>query len=363
MIEELQQLSQAIGTLSMNDARQIVDAVNRRLDTLLHPLMVKLYWREEAEESGIILNPISYIDKTGGAPPQRFQVTGTTGGALSWVFQNEVSLWLESIRTLDLTKQIKNKLTGKELSSEFLLFRTDVDSTMVTPLTIRGEVYGVYSFELQQSGILTTAVLDLLRRLGNSLALIIWNADTHEFNQEQTSRAIAHFLDSIRDFAFDSVFLGENYRSGFIARPFTDEFSDVEQKLNELLRKRGIDARHYEPDGGTQYMIEEIMKRIRSSHFCVADITGSNPNVLAEVGMMMILQKRFLLLRRKGDDAPRPFNLNQYPLYEYEITVPEGEMNVWSPGESKFQSFGVVLDKFTSDLPPETGFFSAEKRQ
>lgn len=234
---------------------------------------------------------------------------------------------------------------------------------MVLPLTMRGGVRGVYSFELQQSGTFTLSVLELLRRLGSSLALIIWNADTHEFKQEETNRAIAHFLDSIRDFAFDSVFLEDRFRCGFVARPFRDEFSDVERKINDILRSKGIEARHYEPDGGTHYMIEEIMKQIRTSHFCIADITGSNPNVLAEVGMMMMLQKKFLLLRRKGDDAPRPFDLNQHPLYEYQIAVPEGDLNVWSPGDNRFQSFEQVLEKFTSELPPETGFSAAPKRQ
>jgi hypothetical protein len=101
------------------------------------------------------------------------------------------------------------------------------------------------------------------------------------------------------------------------------------------------------------------MSRIRTSHFCIADITGCNPNVLAEVGMMMILKKKILLLRRKGDDAPRPFNLNQMPLYEYEISHPQDEMSVWSPAGSRFQDFGTVLDRFTAELPAETGFFAA----
>lgn len=125
MIDELHQLSQSIISLSMNDARQIVDSVNRRLDSLLHPIMVKLYWREEAEDGGIILNPISYIDKTGGLAPQRFQLHGTTGGVLSLCFKNEEPIWLESIRSTDLHSNVRNKATGKELPSEFLLFRSD----------------------------------------------------------------------------------------------------------------------------------------------------------------------------------------------------------------------------------------------
>lgn len=36
--------------------------------------------------------------------------------------------------------------------------------------------------------------------------------------------------------------------------------------------------------------------------------------------MMIILKKHFILLRRHGDDAQTPFNLSQYPFYDYEVT-------------------------------------------
>jgi hypothetical protein len=64
MIERLEQLAFAVGAVSSNDAKQVVDAVNDRVMTLLNAQVVKLYWREEVQE-GFILDPMAYVNRHG----------------------------------------------------------------------------------------------------------------------------------------------------------------------------------------------------------------------------------------------------------------------------------------------------------
>jgi hypothetical protein len=358
VIDLLEELSLAVGTVTKVDATQVADAVNRRVMALINAQVIKLYWKEEAEE-GLILSPFTFTNRTQQDDPRPFELPREPNGVLSWVFMNKEPLWLENLQIKDLEESIKNEVTGEQIDPKFLDVRKGygMDSTMCIPLTVRGDVGGVYAVELNVSGRLNRGVL----ALGKSLSSFICNADFYAFDQLKTTRAINQFLDSIVNFSFDPVLLEEHFRTGFIARPFSHEFSDVENRIVALLRSSGVQARHYQPEGGQGWIIDDIMNHISSSHFCIADITGSNPNVLAEIGMMMILRKPFLLLRKRGDQAAIPFNLNQVPLYEYELTERQDGLQIWNAADHQFHPFDVYIERFISQLPPETGFFAANR--
>jgi hypothetical protein len=230
---------------------------------------------------------------------------------------------------------------------------------MVVPLTMRGDVRGLCSVELRSAGRLRRSILDLLVRIARPLAAIFWDADVYGYNEQRTFNAVSQFMNLTASFSFDEVLLEGEQRSGFIARPFDPQFSDIETRIVSLLGSRRIRARAYQPEGGRGYIIDDIQRQIRNSHFCVADLTGLNPNVMAEVGMMMVLKKHFLLLRRRGDGATVPFDLTQHPVYDYEVRPGIGGLQVWNVPENRYQSFDIVLEKFIEQLPAETGFFSA----
>ena len=103
-------------------------------------------------------------------------------------------------------------------------------------------------------------------------------------------------------------------------------------------------------------MIEDIENQIRTSHFCISDLTGLNPNVMTEVGMMIAFHKNFLLIRRKGDESAIPFDLNQFPLYEYDVVEGDQDLNVWGAADGRPYPFGAVLDRFLANLPAASGF-------
>lgn len=360
MIDTLEQLSNAVGVITKADARQAADAVNRRMLDLVGADVIKLYWSEEAEDGGTILAPFAYINDMQFDDPKPFQVPKVANGVLSWVFLTGLPLWLEDLQDRDITLPARNKATGDAVPPESLDIRppSSIGSMMCIPLVVRGKVHGIYSVELQATGRLRPPILGLLQRLGRSLASLLWNADVYEFDQHKTSRAVQQFLFAIRSYAFDPIFLEERYKSSFLARPFEADFTEFETRVSEVLKRKKVRARCYRPTGGREYVVEDIQKEIRNSHFCIADISGTNPNVMTEVGMMMVLGKHFLLLRKRGDPGLPPFDIRHLPIYEYEMNDGEG-LRVWSPGGNSYQPFGQVVDDFIRHLPVDSGFSTA----
>jgi len=362
MIDQLEQLSFALSSISRDEAKRVADAVSNKVMDLVNPQVIKLYWIGEAQD-GVLLTPMAFINNTQDDPPRPFQITPDHKGILPWVFQTRKPLWLENIKTKDLKQPMRNEAGGGEVPPDYLDMSPSswLDSMMVVPLTIRGDIRGLLSVELGTSGRLKRPVLELLSRLARPLAALFWDADIYTYSEERTSNAVSQFLNGIGTFSFDDVLLEGEERSGFIARPFEPDFSEVERSVVSLLESKSIRARAYQPQGGRGYIIDDIQRQIRNSHFCIADLTGLNPNVMAEVGMMMVLKKNFLLLRRRGDRATVPFDLNQIPLYDYELRDGQDGLQVWNVPDNRFQPFGVVLDRFIERLPPETGFFAARE--
>jgi hypothetical protein len=361
VIDELEQLSLAVGAVSRADAAQVVDAVNRRLLDLVRAQVIKLYWSEEAQD-GNILQPLAFINNTRHPDPMPFQVPATPNGVLAWVFREARPVWFAELRNSAMGDKVLNLATSEDIPSRYLDIQNspDLDAIMVVPIMVRGTAHGVYSLEAHSSERFNERILKLLQQVTNAFSPLLWNADVYAYDLAKTSRAVSKFLNLTRGFAFDPVWLEQDVRSGFIARPFGQVFARVETLLSELLASKGVRARHYEPIEGRGLIIDEIMRQIRNSHFCICDITSINANVMTEVGMVMILGKPMMLIRDRNDTAPIPFDLGHRPVYSYEVLGSgRGELRVLNPAEGRYQPFSAVLDDFIAQLPTETGFFSA----
>lgn len=367
MLTQLEQLSAAVGAVTDGTAKEVIDAVNRRLLTLLNAQMIKVYWKSEAQQ-GAILNPIAYINQMGVTDPLPFLVLPETTGVLARVFRTSRSLWLENLGSLPAGENPTDRLTGAEIPADELNLPTTgtrADSMFVLPLIERGITYGLYSIELAFTSSLTKPAYDLVERLCRSISSLLFNADFYKYDIDKTHTAVAKFLDSIRDFKFDPIVAKDIYRTAFIAHPFTPQSKGLQDRLEKCLLEEGVRSQSYVPRGGT-YVIAEIVSNIRNSHFCIADLSGTTPNsnVLAEVGIMIVLGKKLILLRERGGGGERgsevPFDLAQYPIWDYELGSETG-LGVWSAGQHEMIPFGRILQDFVNGLPTESGFFSAKR--
>jgi predicted nucleotide-binding protein len=360
MIEQLEQLCFAVGNVREADARSVVDVVNRRLCDLLNAEIAKLYWREEAQE-GVILRPISYVNRGKAPEPQQFPVQAESRGVLERVFTEGQPLWLDNLRRDCHEQEITNHATKRDIPVESLNLADppQSDAMVVVPIRERGVVFGIYSVELQSSELLSERVVHLMQQLGRALGSLLYNVDMYEYDVRKSGQAIAQFIESMRGFAFPKVLIAQNWRTAFVARPYAAEFGQVQTAIERSLAAFGVRARHYIPDS-QQYVVEEIIDQIENAHFCVADLTGNNSNVIAEIGMMMVLRKRPLLLKRQHDEATIPFDLRQFNIWEYELGG-EGDLLVRRASEGRMVPFGEVLEPFLGELPGDTGFKHAAK--
>jgi len=364
MIGDLEQLCLAVGAVTQADVIQLADAVNRRLQALTGAHVVKVYWREEAE-NGSILNPLtaSIASTYSGPDPRPFQVPAEPNGVLSWVFLRGQTLLLAGLKNADRETPQLNQASGEYIEPKYLDVHNSpqLDAIMAVPISVRGQVLGVYSIESMTSERFNPRVLGLLQHIARALSPLLWNADVFNYDLKKTSRAVAKFLDSIRDFVFDPVILEQDVRSGFIARPFREEFTRVEDALCKLMTAKGILARHYTPATHRGLVIDDLIRQVQNSHFSICDITGANSNVIAEVGMVLIAHKPLMVIRMKGDDTPIPFDLGHVPVYHYELSSGDDELRFYDTADRNYRPFGQVLDSFLSRLPPEIGFAAAKK--
>ena len=248
------------------------------------------------------------------------------------MYLNGKSVWIENIKTQNLENPVRNLATGENIESKYLDIFSNTDSIMATPLTCRGTVWGICSVELRGSGVFTEEALKLMERIARPITLVIWRADVRSFNQSRMSSAINRFSEWIDTVNFRQLL--QPYRAGFIARPYEPEFSVVEDAIKEILEKNKIQAQHYIQQPGLGYALDHLLSQISDSHFGIVDITGCNPNVMIELGMMLMLRKKLLLVRRMDDSTEVPFDIRPYTYYEYELKGPD--IRIWDPANNRF---------------------------
>jgi hypothetical protein len=351
--EMLNQLSLASGILRIADAENIAVSINKRLRSLIGADVVKMYWKAGAT-NGFFLNPFG-VDKTNNSenPKPFFVNEAYQGGILCWVLKYRHPVWLEKMRDLTGDRPAENNFpqAPQQIEKEYLkeLKGNRFNSMIAVPLFYeQNEPVGVYSVEFTRSIEISEELLYAFRRLGEGLARLYWEAYVTESSMNNTNKALNNFLNDLSDDDLESEFVPP---SGFIARPFEgDEFAELEKRLRSLLRKEQIQARSYKPQGHHAIVIQEITTQIKRCHFGIADITGSNPNVMTEVGMMMALEKRILLLRRKDDSLGRPFNVSGYDVHDYQLVPDSADIETWSYSSAGWEPLELTLREFVKQF-------------
>lgn len=112
----------------------------------------------------------------------------------------------------------------------------------------------------------------------------------------------------------------------FVAMPFGKkstltgevDFDSVRALIGETLESLGMESARLEPNETGSSSLEEI----RRSDFVVGDVTGSNPNVMLEVGMAIGLGKPLLLISmsRSSPDLSLPADILTQQVAVYSVS-------------------------------------------
>lgn len=111
------------------------------------------------------------------------------------------------------------------------------------------------------------------------------------------------------------------HRTCFFAYPFQQRFHALRDEIRELLagEEYGIELMATSIEMNDPVIAKDIKDQIAVAHFGIADITGSNPNVLWELGLMIGDGKPVIILKDRKDEVKTPFDVHGRYRVPYEI--------------------------------------------
>jgi nucleoside 2-deoxyribosyltransferase len=104
----------------------------------------------------------------------------------------------------------------------------------------------------------------------------------------------------------------------FLAIPAGPKFGKIRTFLSTTLLKNNFDVtyiRHLEPGA---LIVNHVSNLIKESDIIIADITGSNSNIVFELGFSQALNKPILLIIKRGPIQEYPAIIRQYMYLEYD---------------------------------------------
>ena len=95
----------------------------------------------------------------------------------------------------------------------------------------------------------------------------------------------------------------------FVMMPFSSEFDDVYSTVNDAIISVDASMRVIRLDDvrTAGSITQDLVESIRRSTVCVADVTGSNPNVMWEVGFAAALGIPVIAIKQQN--GPLPFDI------------------------------------------------------
>lgn len=105
----------------------------------------------------------------------------------------------------------------------------------------------------------------------------------------------------------------------FVLMPFREEFDDVYLVVKDCCQRAGgnVECQRCDEIEHTGYITEAFLQAIKAADVLVADLTGSNPNVMYEVGFADALEKPVILISQ-GEAEKAPFDVRSKRLITYD---------------------------------------------
>ncbi len=357
LIKKLHDFSLPLNFIQEEHERRIITAVIRKLALLSTDALFRVYKCVRIDgKYALELKAHSGGARRGSASERILLDEVTRKGALSWCVDHgdeKGGFWVEGIRASAEPSKLRNKFDGEEIGSEYTDFVDDPDTVIAVPLRTSGaEVIGILAVQFEAEAKVSEKFVNILADISSEVARIMRKANETSSYIRNTTDSVEGFLDDIQNLDLSPELLEPRSKVGFIARPFSKEFNEIGEELQSVLSELGCEALTYDPDRPGGIVVREIVDQIRKSRFGIADITGSNPNVLMEVGVMITSGKDVLLIKKYGDDTQTPFNVSGHHAHEYRMSS-AGQIEIKRPDENRFRPFSdamrAALDQFARD--------------
>jgi hypothetical protein len=103
----------------------------------------------------------------------------------------------------------------------------------------------------------------------------------------------------------------------FISTPFAPAFNAVSEAIIAVAAEKGLRPYRVDQEHVAEPIAQAIDRKIRESRLVVVDITGSNPNVLHELGQAQSLGKPMIIISQDAQESA-PFNVRGLRIHRYE---------------------------------------------
>jgi len=322
MLQELEDVCNTLDKVTESDAKHIMSHINSRLKKILNAEIIDVLYKEEEREN-VTLKPLSSLVASGTrAEAIQWTISENSKGIWPRVFYEKKTAWLENIKELKKAKapgkspavspEIIEEIKYEDVSQIF----SNTESIICLPLVFERESIGVFCVELSRSGSFNPQIYEFLRRLSVSYACLAWKLLAFIVSRKHINMTLEHLRSTISDDAIrDHISVSGD---GIMLRPFGDECNDICRCVTGGFEKYGYQLEHFVAMSGRS-IIDDLKTALRLSPFGVVDITGLNPNVLLELGMMIILGKEVMILKSGDDEADLPFDIRVEQVDHYEL--------------------------------------------
>ena len=306
-------LMELFSTLPDSEATEILlEKIAKAYGTHFKVQVVDIVWIEEnidESEKGLRWIPIGRFDprNRGWNPPP------WAHGLFYICLKNKSAVWAKELRKLAIGKidQIAEVFSGETIGKhDYWIGNKSTDEEIVIPMINKGNVVGLINVECDHPDVLSEEIIRELKEIAEPLANIIEKSEADRERREQMRKCV-------REVDFRDIELLRRVCTCFLARPFRDEFVRVEESLQEELKKFGTNIEIAESEPPDFNVFKDIAQQIQSCHFGIADITGMNPNILIEVGLMIGAGKPVMLIQDTDDQTEIPFDLKGRHIFRY----------------------------------------------
>jgi hypothetical protein len=104
----------------------------------------------------------------------------------------------------------------------------------------------------------------------------------------------------------------------FVIMPFRPDFDPVLAAIRDAVQRIGLGCTRLDDLKHGEQISADMAAGIAESALCIADLTGSNPNVMWEAGYAMAHKRPMVLLSQSTRDLP--FDLKGYHVNEYDLS-------------------------------------------
>ena len=123
----------------------------------------------------------------------------------------------------------------------------------------------------------------------------------------------------------------------FVISPIGSPDSDVRENADAVLdyiiepalKALGIEAVRADKLAGPGQITEQMIAAILDYDFCIADLSGHNPNVFYELALAQAAERPVVIMKLMGQ--PIPFDVKDYRLIEYDLRPRSLKTDKWIP--------------------------------